>query len=426
MISLRERLSSAGMQPPYSLLNDLVHNPEVMPSNSLRELLDFNGAGMDQTLRSLGWSDADIRELHNMPPRLTCRHLNYLFWHKGQTHCHSDYCDGDMSADDVEQRYKNKGYTFVCLTDHDHITSDPNVPNILHITSAESGYACRHHMCVLGIDGPQAREAIEMFSGTDTCPCNHSQIRIDVFGGTLQGITVLAHPTSSHYQHPKHWTCGHGWGYQDDLRNNTRYTGLEFFCGGLWSDEWWDLIVANYYSSCWGFAADDFEKVKRDDQMVFREDDPNKRNRSFNRGWIVVNSTKSSDKFIDEREDELRTDILQNIREGNFVSVARSPDMKEGEVPPGDGISSTGPRFRIGVLGDLIVVQTDQESTVRFMGVLLQPAPEAFFSRPDDPEKTTRAVYRLQGDECFVRVVVERNELDGEIYRSYSQPLGVI
>ena len=56
--------------------------------------------------------------------------------------------------------------------------------------------------------------------------------------------------------------------------------------------------------------------------------------KSFNRGWIVVNCRPGITSYIDTpQEDELRQDILQNIKDGNFVAVVRSPMEKKGGHP---------------------------------------------------------------------------------------------
>ena len=101
-----------------------------------------------------GWSDERIDALQQMPACLSNPHRNLPFWHKGQTHCHSkESPDGHDGKWGFEGAYQEMGYSFaVCLTDHNRATPDPGREGIVHIDSGEDGYACRHHLCVLGIN----------------------------------------------------------------------------------------------------------------------------------------------------------------------------------------------------------------------------------------------------------------------------------
>lgn len=111
---------------------------------------------IDEALVSLGYSPQMIAALRSAPRRFINPYRNYDFWYKGQTHWHSnrsDDVDGDrLSPYFVEEAYKRKGYTFVCLTDHNQAVPDPGVPGIMHITSGEDGDPRRHHICAIGIN----------------------------------------------------------------------------------------------------------------------------------------------------------------------------------------------------------------------------------------------------------------------------------
>ena len=404
MISLRAVLVSAGMEPPISILNDVLRNSAAMPTQSLRELLDFDGLGVDRTLNLLGWSGEAIAALHNTSPRLTNPHRNYLFWHKGQTHCHSDESDGNNPPSEVEEQYRQKGYTFICLTDHDKATCDPGIPGILHIRSVESGDWCRHHLNALGIHGADQYIGNALDEGSKSCECDRIQLRIDKFTmAPVHATVALNHPHASHSANWTHIDCGEGWSY-DELKNSGGYTGIEICNSGTLAVDWWDQVLVDGHPSCWGFATDDCHQVYHD-------------NKSFNRGWVVVNSVRSPQCYLDRRETILQEDILNNIREGNFIAVARSPDKRE---PRSSGTAGTGLKLRIGTLGDLIIVQTDPEGCCQFHGMTASGQ----FTRPADASNPNHAVYKLKGDEVFVRVEVEQTA-DGELYRAYSQPLMV-
>src|SRR5689334_1150073 len=46
-----------------------------------------------------------------------------LRWYKGNTHTHTLNSDGDSSPDDVAHWYREHGYQFLFLTDHNFLTS---------------------------------------------------------------------------------------------------------------------------------------------------------------------------------------------------------------------------------------------------------------------------------------------------------------
>src|SRR5262245_29327522 len=52
-------------------------------------------------------------------------------WHKGNTHTHTLNSDGDSTPDDVVKWYREHGYKFLVLTDHNFLTSIDGL-NALH------------------------------------------------------------------------------------------------------------------------------------------------------------------------------------------------------------------------------------------------------------------------------------------------------
>lgn len=348
-------------------------------------------------------------------PRFQNPYENHPYWYKGQVHSHSVASDGDQSPYDVEVAYQRKGYTFICLTDHNSAEPDPDALGIVHITSGEDGYGWRHHILALGIN----LEKVEWYhdnvdpdrdsnqDGLDdraTRFCENIQPRIDYITEVQETIAVLAHPTDSH--------AATGGGFTlDELKENSRYTGIEIYNAGgpHWSDSWWDEVLSmGRHKRMWGFAGDDCHDVEEN-------------HKNFNRGWIVVNSRVGpAREYLEgpglEREDELRQDILENIKAGNFYSVVRSPQIP-GESPS-DGPTDIGPQMEIKTLGDTICVYTDQKcEMIRFRGESSRIL--------DTKRDVTDACYKLDGSEHYVRIVVEQRRSDGELYMALSQPLYV-
>src|SRR4029450_2752195 len=55
-----------------------------------------------------------------------------LRWFKGNTHTHTLNSDGDSTPDDVVRWYREHGYDFLALTDHNFLTSVEAL-NALHV-----------------------------------------------------------------------------------------------------------------------------------------------------------------------------------------------------------------------------------------------------------------------------------------------------
>ena len=60
-------------------------------------------------------------------------------YYKGNMHCHSNLSDGYFSPEELKQIYKDKGYSFLAITDHEFVInhSDLDDENFITITGAE-------------------------------------------------------------------------------------------------------------------------------------------------------------------------------------------------------------------------------------------------------------------------------------------------
>jgi len=47
-------------------------------------------------------------------------------WYRGNLHCHSTNSDGDSSPAFLAKFYKDAGFDFLCITDHNHLTLPRN------------------------------------------------------------------------------------------------------------------------------------------------------------------------------------------------------------------------------------------------------------------------------------------------------------
>ncbi len=60
-------------------------------------------------------------------------------FYKGNMHCHSTLSDGTFTPEELKKMYKEKGYSFLAITDHEHVNNNSYLDDeeFLTITSAE-------------------------------------------------------------------------------------------------------------------------------------------------------------------------------------------------------------------------------------------------------------------------------------------------
>src|SRR5262245_65975663 len=78
--------------------------------------LPFSSRGRIFVLIALG---ALLTGLANKPP---AQEKTNLRWYKGNTHTHTINSDGDSTPDEVVRWYREHGYDFLVLTDHNFLT----------------------------------------------------------------------------------------------------------------------------------------------------------------------------------------------------------------------------------------------------------------------------------------------------------------
>lgn len=66
-----------------------------------------------------------------------------LRFFKGNMHCHSNLSDGKMSPEELKVFYKARGYSFLAITDHDHINEHSYLHDADFITITSAEYAVK-------------------------------------------------------------------------------------------------------------------------------------------------------------------------------------------------------------------------------------------------------------------------------------------
>jgi hypothetical protein len=288
-------------------------------------------------------------------------------WFKGNTHTHTLNSDGDSTPDEVVRWYREHGYQFLVLTDHNFVTSVDGL-NALHgaderflvvrgeEVSSQAGDKPIH------VNGLDVKQRVEPHLGTSVG---------DVLQRTVDGIRSAS--GVPHINHPNFGWAITGQELQQ-VRNNRLF---EIFNGhpqvnqeggggvpGL--EEVWDRILTSG-TLLYGIAVDDAHNFKQPG---------NPRVAGPGRGWVMVRAARLD-----------ATALLEAMEAGNFYA-------------------STGV-----VLDDVVAtataltVRVKTESTskyrIRFIGRGGQVLREA-------TEPT--ATYTFAGDEGYVRAkILESN-----------------
>jgi len=193
--------------------------------------------------------------------------------YKGQLHCHSTNNDGADTPTALETAYLNAGYDFICLTDHDMLTPDPNVAGILHVNGVEESPSSGH----IGNIGCTAQS-------TKT----NSQDIIDDIKAD-DALASLCHP---------HGTIG----YTDEkIISLEDYQLIEIWnksaqdvaSTGLAEDLWDAALTAG--KPIWGVAVDDCHNIA---------------GIAFNKGWVVIYADSLT-----------LANVKESLRSGNFYST---------------------------------------------------------------------------------------------------------
>lgn len=228
-------------------------------------------------------------------------------WLKGNLHTHTSLSDGALEPQDVIAAYRDDGYDFLAITDHNRVY-DPDekaAGEMLLLKGAEcnllsSDFASDPHILCLGID-----QAVE--------PAESLQEIIDRTN-ELGGLAIVAHPRWSFMPY-------------ELFDNLSGYVAFEVYNGGCDKEvtrghavDYWDRHMTLHGKKLWGVAVDDSHSMKAD----------------FASGWVFVNAEKT-------------------------------PESIFGALRRGDFYSTSGPRIeRIEVDEKSITVRTSSAKLVKF------------------------------------------------------------
>ncbi|MBL8998239.1 MAG: PHP domain-containing protein [Gemmatimonadetes bacterium] len=275
-------------------------------------------------------------------------------WYKGNTHTHTINSDGDSHPDDVVKWYKERGYAFLVLTDHNVLTSVEAL-NALHgldqrfLVIRGEEVTDRFGEAPIHMNALGPSRLVEPQGGTSV---------VDVMRRNARAIRAAE--AVPHLNHPNF-----GWAVSaDELRQVAELSLFEVFNGhpmvnnlggggvaGL--EEAWDQILSSG-KLLYGLATDDAHHFKRpEDPTAARP----------GQGWIVV------------RADTLTpAAILAAIERGEFYA-STGVELRDYRVTPSEitlDIRTTAfSKYRVrftGKDGKLLGEVTTNPATYRIAG----------------------------------------------------------
>jgi len=289
----------------------------------------------------------------------------------GQTHSHyiSDVkvpWRSDNPALTVE-KYRDRGYDFVTLTEHNALTSDPGTSGITFINQGEEDTqeGGGNHILGVGINSP----ADETKSDQERINQFHNQ----------GGFVSLAHPDSFFYEWPL-----------SKLMGVNNYDAIEVYNSGIGHGgnfvEFWGWLGKGEVKNT-AFAFDKWDELLKSRHKVWATagDDYTPGNLGFDGASVLV-----------EAKDKSQDSIVNALGKGSFYAL-------EG---------SASPRINVKTAGSIITVTSSEESRIKFIGqngkIITQSS------------RSSVASYTVSGDEIYVRV-----EVEGKDGTAWSQPVFV-
>lgn len=270
------------------------------------------------------------------------------------------------SASYTENKYKEAGYDFVALTEHNKVVSDPGVGGILHIQDSEENTQGQDGNHILGV-------GINSSVGTDSS----DQERLSSYYNQ-GGLVIAPHPNLKNYQ----WKTVNLLNLKDYHSIEIFNTGVDvagryldglptsenykFYDKATATDKWDELLSRG--KKVWGTAADDYTPG----------------NPGFDGGAVMISAESNS-----------QADVLDALKSGSFYTLQ----------------GSAAPKLQVEVGDNSIRISSDQASNITFIGKDGKVLKEERY--------VMGSTYYLVGDEKYVRAEV----LGANGKKSWTQPI---
>jgi hypothetical protein len=315
-----------------------------------------------------------------MAPRAAQNASGTLRWYKGNTHTHTLNSDGDSTPDEVVRWYREHGYQFLVLTDHNYLTS---VEGLNAVHGANDKFLVIRGEEVTTVAGPKPIHVNGMDIESKVDPPTGGSV-VDLLQRCIDGIRKAKGSPS--VNHPNY-----GWAITvDELRQLERTSLFEIYNGhphvnnlggggvpGL--EETWDRLLTSG-RMLYGLAVDDAHVFKRPGDKTVP---------GPGHGWVYVRSPRLEPRAI-----------VDALERGEFYS-------------------STGVEladYDVTKTGITLKVKADSQSKYRVQFIGRE-------GRLLAEQAETTASYAFKGDEGYVRAkVIESN---GWVAWTQPVPVGV-
>jgi hypothetical protein len=275
-------------------------------------------------------------------------------WYKGNTHTHTLNSDGDSTPDDVVRWYREHGYQFLVLTDHNFLTSVDGL-NALHGADEKFLVVRGEEVTSRAGDKPIHVNGLDVARRVE--PATGASV-VEVLQGNVDNIRAAS--GVPHINHPNFGWAITGQELQQ-VRNNRLF---EIFNGhphvngeggggvpGL--EEVWDRILTSG-TLLYGIAVDDAHHFRQPGNPLAS---------GPGRGWVHVRAARLEPKAL-----------MEALESGNFYAstgvtlddVVATPTALTVRVKT-EGTSRYRIRF-IGRSGKVLLEATDPTATYTFTG----------------------------------------------------------
>ncbi len=295
-------------------------------------------------------------------------------WYKGNTHAHTTRSDGDSSPEYVAAWYRDHGYDFLVLSDHNVFTDPtevdiPTDPDFLLIPGEEVTSSFEEaSVHVNGLNIPHVVEARTAESLVATIQENVNAIR------EVEGVPHINHPNFR-------WSFGAAELAQIEndrlleIWNGHPTVHNEGGSGALSLEEIWDVLLTGG-KRIYGIAVDDAHHF----QGEFSKERANP-----GRGWIAIRATG------------LDPDLLMTALEAGHFYASTGVVLADVSVRP-----------------DRLTITIEQDRDFGFHTTFVGAEGRVLGTTTENP-----ATYVLNGDPTYVRAIVRNSRGD----QAWTQPL---
>ena len=317
---------------------------------------------------------------------LACLESRSAEWYKGNTHTHTINSGGDSTPDEVAKWYRENGYAFVVITDHEMITNVDSLNALFgvagqflviqgeEVSSNFANAAGKVYVHVNSLNPRETAKPVHGASARDTLQKDLDAIH------SAGGLAQINHPNFMWQLNALDIAAVKGARLLEIMNMHPLVNSIGAGPDFPSAEDLWDRVLSRGVT-IWGVASDDTHELKAHDSGV-AEGRPGK-------GWIVVHA-----------EHLTAAEIMQAIDNGDFYA-------------------STGVALKdYKVVGGQITIEMQDRNDymtryrTRFIGkggIVLQ----------DDT--ATPAIYVIKGNEGYVRARIS----DSNGNMAWTQPVFV-